>query len=96
MGSGTKNKKQKKGYGVMPDYLPTDDQRKHYAWCINNNIRIFTALQNYADNNLWKIGISIGPEYKKHHLSPSTYTDDNVMIEMYKMCEYYYKKYKDE
>lgn len=96
MGSGSKNIKKKKGYGIMPDYLPNDEERAAYSWCIKNNIRIFTALQNYADNNLWKIGISMGPEYKKHHLSPSTYTDDIVMIEFYRMCKYYYNKRNDD
>jgi hypothetical protein len=80
----------------MPSYLASEEEMKWYSFCVKNNIRISPyGIQNNTDQ--WKIAISIGP-YKrgeKPHLSPSTYDRNTIWPEYYKMCEYYYNKYKN-
>lgn len=79
----------------MPSYLPNEEERKWYRFCVSNNIRISPwGIQN--DNDHWHICVNIGP-YKrgeKQNLSPSKYCRKTIWPEYYKMCKYYYDKYR--
>ena len=79
----------------MPDYTRTDEEFKWYRYCVQNNIRISPyGIQNDVDH--WYIAISIGSykKWEKPHLSPSKYCRKTIWIEYYKMCKYYYDKYR--
>jgi len=88
---GIRNRKKKTN--PMPSYSPTLNERKWYAYCVENDIRIFPVPVS-GEIGMWKIGINIG-EYRKGettHLSPSIYTKDNFCNSYYQTCKYYYDK----
>ena len=79
----------------MPSYLPNEEERKWYRFCVSNNIRISPwGLQK--DNDHWHICVNIGPYKKgeKQNISPYKYDRRQIWPEYYKMCKYYYDKYK--
>tara|TARA_S200002703_G_scaffold63362_1_gene54959 strand:- start:184 stop:459 length:276 start_codon:yes stop_codon:yes gene_type:complete len=85
------NKKSNK----LPEYSYSKDEFKWYKYCVDNNIRIsFKPVKDLI--GVWYITINLGPYIKgeKTHLSPETYTIENVHKEYYKMCKYYYDKRK--
>jgi hypothetical protein len=79
----------------MPSYTPSEEEQEWKLFCTRNNIRISPyGIQN--DNDHWRIAVNIGP-YKrgeKINLSPSIYDRDTIWPEYYKMCKYYYDKYR--
>ena len=92
MGSGLRSKKKNKW---MPQYMATEEQIKHRDYCIKNDIRISPAGIK-DDPNHWRIEIRLGP-YKrgeKGYVSPNIYDKDTIWIEYYRMCKYYYDKYR--
>ena len=92
MGSGLKSRKKNKS---MPNYFPSEEENKWRNFCVNKNIRI-SPLGIYNEEKKWRIGIAIGP-YKKNetiHIAPSIYDQHTIWIEYYKMCKYYYDKYR--
>ena len=79
----------------MPAYAYSEEEFKWYKYCVDNNIRISPwGLQNNSDK--WQIAISMGPykKWEKPNLSPSHYCRKTIWPEYYKMCKYYYDKYR--
>jgi|GEM_PF-1680593 len=91
MGSGYKARKKP----TLPqNYIASKEEQQAWKWCTDNNVRIgLEAADKEYNPNRWKIAVSLGYEYKQYHLSPSTYTKDNVWQEYYKACLYYYNKH---
>ena len=87
--------KSKKSRGnPMPNYVPTEEERKWMSYCINNNIRISQQPEK-GEIGLWRMTVNIGP-YKRGevpHLSPSVYDKYTVYNAYYQMCKYYYDKH---
>jgi hypothetical protein len=92
MGSGLKSKKKN---AWMPIYLPTENEMKWRDFCVKENIRI-SPLGIKDEKKKWRIGIALGPYKKgeKMHIAPSVYDEDTIWIEYYRMCKYYYDKYR--
>ena len=89
---GINNKKRKKKcLGRSPESIPyTDDNMKHVAWCMNNNIVVgFSPLWDTEDQ--WQIDIQINATVS---VDPSTYSGDEVMAKVYEYYKYYYDKYE--
>ena len=85
----------KKRAQPMPRYTANDEEWEAYRYCVRNNIRISPyGIQN--DSEHWHIAISLGPhkKWEKPHLSPSKYCRKTIWPEYYKMCKYYYDKYR--
>lgn len=79
----------------LPQYSAGSEENKWYRYCVNNNIRISQKPVD-GEKGKWYITVSLGP-YKKGetpHVSPSIYTQDNIMESYYQMCKYYYDKRK--
>ena len=92
MGSGLKSKKKNEG---MPIYLPNEEEISWRDFCIENNIRI-SPLGIHGEKKKWKIGISLGSYKKgeKMHIAPSIYDTNTIWVEYYRMCKFYYDKYR--
>ena len=76
-------------------YMPSEDQMKHRDFCIRNNIRI-SPYGIQGDENHWRICINLGP-YKRGeecNFAPYIYDRKQIWPELYKMCKYYYDKYR--
>ena len=88
---GIGNQKKKKRHGRYPEPIPyTDDNMKHVAWCMNNNIVVgFSPL--WDTENEWQIDIQINVTVS---VDPNTYKDDEVMTKVYEYYKYYYDKYE--
>ena len=88
---GINDKKRKKGLGRAPEAIPyTDDNMKHVAWCMNNNIVVgFSPLWDTEDQ--WQIDIQINATVS---VDPNTYSGDEVMAKVYEYYKYYYDKYE--
>ena len=84
-------RKRKKGLGRAPEAIPyTDDNMKHIAWCMNNNIVVgFSPLWDTEDQ--WQIDILINATVS---VDPNTYSGDEVMAKVYEYYKYYYDKYE--
>ena len=84
-------KRNKKGLGRSPESIPyTDDNMKHVAWCMNNNIVVgFSPLWDTEDQ--WQIDIQINATVS---VDPNTYSSDEVMAKVYEYYKYYYDKYE--
>jgi hypothetical protein len=79
----------------MPPYIASDIELEWWKYCVRNNIRI--APQGIlTDSDHWYISISLGPYTKgeKPNLSPFKYCRKTIWVEYYKMCKYYYDKYR--
>jgi hypothetical protein len=79
----------------MPHYVPSEQEQEWKLFCNRNNIRISPmGIQNDSDH--WRITISLGPYKKgeKPHMSPYIYDRKTIWPEYYKMCKYYYDKYR--
>ena len=89
---GIGNQKKKKRYGRYPEPIPyTDDNMKHIAWCMNNNIVVgFSPL--WDTENEWQIDIQINATVS---VDLNTYKDDEVMTKVYEYYKYYYDKYNE-
>ncbi len=75
---------------LLPNYIPSDEERKWYKYCVDNDIRISPVGTETPGK--WYIGISDPGNYKKVYNSKFIYDKDTVMSEFYKMCYYYYAK----
>ena len=84
-------KKKKKGLGRAPESIPyTDDNMRHVAWCMNNNIVVgFSPIWDTEDQ--WQIDIQINAAVS---VDPNTYSGDKVMAKVYEYYKYYYDKYE--
>lgn len=85
----------KKKAKPMPPYIASDKELEWWKYCVRNNIRI--APQGIlTDSDHWYISISLGPYEKgeKPNLSPFKYCRKTIWVEYYKMCKYYYDKYR--
>tara|TARA_A100001011_G_C13777856_1_gene621944 strand:- start:55 stop:327 length:273 start_codon:yes stop_codon:yes gene_type:complete len=81
----------------MPSYFASEQETEWCLFCRRNNIRISPwGIQN--DSDRWRISITLGPYKKgeKQNLSPSIYDRNTIWPEYYKMCKYYYDKYRDK
>ena len=79
----------------MPTYTASEEEWEWYRFCVRRNIRISPyGIQNKVDR--WKITINIGQYSRgeKINFSPSTYDRNTIWPEYYKMCKYYYDKYR--
>lgn len=84
-----------KKWKPMPSYVPTPDEQEWLRYCNNNNIRISPwGVPN--DMNSWKVCVNLGPYVRgeKCNLSPFIYNREQIWPEIYKMCKYYYDKYR--
>jgi len=88
---GINDKKRKKRLGRAPESIPyTDDNMKHIAWCMNNNIVVgFSPIWDTEDQ--WQIDIQINATVS---VDPNTYSGDKVMAKVYEYYKYYYDKYE--
>ena len=88
---GINDKKRKKRLGRAPESIPyTDDNMKHVAWCMNNNIVVgFSPIWDTEDQ--WQIDIQINAAVS---VDPNTYSGDKVMAKVYEYYKYYYDKYE--
>ena len=93
MGINDKKKRKKKGLGRSPESIPyTDDNMKHVAWCMNNNIVVgFSPLWDTEDQ--WQVDIQINATVS---VDPSTYSGDEVMAKVNEYYKYYYNKYHEK
>lgn len=94
MGSGLTSRKRREAY-QMPSYTPSIEEQKSYLYCIDNNIRI--SPKGVRDEpGKWKIEIALGSYKKgeKRYTSPQLYDKNIIWVEYYKMCKYYYDKYR--
>ena len=83
MGQLTKRQKEAKKRQV-PDYIPTDDERRWHEHCSRLNIRISpVALLDNAPGK-WQIGISIPDNYKKIYRSPEICDKDTLWEVFYR------------
>ncbi len=85
----------KKKAKPMPPYIASDKELEWWKYCVRNNIRI--APQGIlTDSDHWHISTSLGPYTKgeKPNISPFKYCRKTIWIEYYKMCKYYYDKYR--
>jgi len=79
----------------MPQYQLSDDEFKWYKFCVDKGIIISPiAATKGPSPKEWKIGISFMPNYKKVNLTPSTYDENIIWPEMFKLMKYYYDKYR--
>ena len=87
--------RKKKNSNPMPNYVPSTEERKWMAYCINNDIRISQQPEK-GEIGRWRMTVNIGPYKKgeKPYLSPNVYTADNIYEEMANMKKYYYNKKK--
>jgi|TARA_X000001316_G_C922351_1_gene37524 hypothetical protein len=79
----------------MPSYIPSEEEEKWKLFCTRNNIRI-SPYGIKGDENHWRICINLGP-YKRGeecNFAPHIYDRNQIWPELYKMCKYYYDKYK--
>jgi len=88
---GINDKKRKKRLGRAPESIPyTDDNMRHVAWCMNNNIVVgFSPIWDTEDQ--WQIDIQINAAVS---VDPNTYSGDKVMAKVYEYYKYYYDKYE--
>jgi len=88
---GINDKKRKKRLGRAPESIPyTDDNMRHVAWCMNNNIVVgFSPIWDTEDQ--WQIDIQINAAVS---VDPNTYSGDEVMAKVYEYYKYYYDKYE--
>ena len=93
MGINDKKKRKKKSLGRSPEAIPySDDNMKHVAWCMNNNIVVgFSPLWDTEDQ--WQIDIQINATVS---VDPNTYSGDEVMAKVYEYYKYYYDKYNEK
>mgnify|MGYP003109140149 FL=1 len=87
----------RKRFKPMPSYFANEEETEWCLFCRRNNIRISPlAIQNDPDH--WRITINLGPYKKgeKQNISPKIYDRSNIWQEYYKMCKYYYDKYRDK
>ena len=91
MGSGYKKKKS----GGLPPYSANSEELEWCKYCIKNNIRI-SPYGIQGDTEHWHVAINLGAykKWEKPHLSPSKYCKKTIWPEYYKMCKYYYDKYR--
>ena len=90
---GIGNNKKKKGGGRSPVPIGySDENMKHVAWCMNNNIVVgFTPLWDTKDE--WQIDIQINATVS---VDPTSYRGEEVMTKVYEYYKYYYDKYNEK
>ena len=72
----------------MPDYVPSEEERAAYMYCMRNNIRISPG--GTKDPNEWTIDISL--DGKTWNKSPKSYGREEVWKKYYEICAYYKRK----
>ena len=78
--------RKKKNY-TMGDYLPSEDERNAYLYCIRNDIRI--APGRVANKNQWTVDIYTPKGWRK---SPNSFGPVEIWEVYYNYCKYYYDK----
>jgi len=71
----------------MGHYMPTVEEYKAYAWCINNYIYISPRANG---EGAWYVDINLNG---KIHTSPNSYGKTTIWIKLYEFYKYYYNKY---
>ena len=74
----------------MGSYEASEEEKKAYIWCINNNIKISPICETYG--KMWKIDIIINDKSFK---SPKAYSAGVCWQKMYEYYKYYYDKYEN-
>ena len=86
----TKREREKKKR-QLPDYIPSEDERTWFAYCIRNDIRI--SPYGISDQiGKWKIGISTPEDHRKVYYAPHIYDKDTIWPSVYNYMKYYYEK----
>ena len=85
-------KRRKPNY--LPPYLPSPEEQEWKLYCTRNNIRISPWAT--PQDGQWKICINLGSYVKgeKCNFAPFVYDKETLWVEYYKMCKYYYDKYR--
>ena len=78
--------RKKKNY-TMGDYLPNEEERNAYMYCMSNNIRISPG--RVMGQNKWTIDIFAKGKWNK---SPDSYGPTEVWEVFYNYCKYYHEK----
>jgi len=80
----------KKEIKWMPNYMPSDEERKWYEYGIENNIKISQYPTTPGANpREWYIEIFNKGDWVR---APHVYDENTVWQEFYKMYKYYYDK----
>lgn len=83
-------KKYKKSW--MPDYMPSDEERKWYEHGIEKGIRISPSPSTNDPNpKKWHLAVFSRDKWIK---SPNVYDENNIWVEYYKAYKFYYDKYR--
>jgi len=86
--------KKKKNYkGLGTSFIASPEQLKWDKYCIENDIRIApvpTSQGLYPEE--WRVGVSLGSDYKTVYKTPNAYLVDEIWQEVYKAKKYYYDK----
>ena len=85
-------KRRKKNY--LPSYMATPEEQEWKLFFTKKNIRISPWAM--PQDGQWKICINLGPYKKgeKCNFSPHVYDKETLWPEYYRMCKYYYDKYR--
>jgi hypothetical protein len=85
-------KRRKKNY--LPSYIATPEEQEWKLFCTRKNIRISPWAM--PQDGQWKICINLGPYKKgeKCNFAPHVYDKETLWPEYYRMCKYYYDKYR--
>jgi hypothetical protein len=84
----------KRVYNYLPKYMATPEEAEWKLYCTRNSIRISPWATDKVGE--WKICINLGPYKKgeKCNFAPHVYDKETLWPEYYRMCKYYYDKYR--
>ena len=72
----------------MPDYEPTDDERKYYIWGLDNGVFISPdGINNDPDH--WYLAVKTQTGWKRGKFK---YDRDQIWYQYYQAYKYYYDK----
>ena len=57
----------------LPEYMPSDEEKKWQSFCIDNGI-IISPMGINGNPKEWNIGVAFAGRHKQVHKSPSVYT----------------------
>ena len=76
----------------LPEYVPTEEEREAYAYCVRQDIRISPSAIPYKKGE-WNIEISL--DGKRWTKAPYVFDKDTLWTAYYTYCKYYYGKRKN-
>jgi hypothetical protein len=85
-------KKKKAPSRRAPFLVPSVEQTKHFAWCIQNGIGV-CVVPNWKTSDKWNVEIILRD---KSNVNPIDYEGIEALTKMYEYCKYYYDKNKKD